>query len=442
MPPPSPLPPPPPPPTFYASDDCYVIKKYPDNNYDQNKLVWQGGGGWERIIFMRFEVTGLQGDMQSAFLKLWLQSAEEQWSDPVEQLKLYAVANTDWTEADLTYSDYSSGSVTFSESDLLAEVTSIPLNEDGSPTPLEIDVTAALPTGLPSGTYAFAIFSDSKNYQGKIESAETDYPPALTVAMAPYDCTAHGYYTCYDVPSEECACIPGGSPTCPERRRARSLLFGILPTATPEPETTPVTSSFTDAEMRATLQPMFQYDFTGECGVVSLVRDEVPQLAEAFEALLTFSTYSAEEKFALLNSMDPPLQLPPPGEAVSLVLGIKRCGCDAVTVPVGELAEPFPIEDMPSLETLLRDGISLNGAPTTLSEVRTNLLAFAELQADEQAAVLASIPTLPELPCGGANVADSRRLSESGSSDPYLYVGVEVVVGSCCCAHAAVAAMG
>ena len=174
--------------TFKAVADTYGRKSKSDINYGTHtRLDVQGTGTeYERISYLKFDVSGLCENVDSATLRVWSSTANT-------AVTAYAVADSSWSETNLTWSnrpplgsalDTVSGSVTnWYEWDVTSAITA-----DGTHTfglASEIDVLQRF-KGKQAGDSSTAelVISSTTTSIASARIAPSPYPTLETVVYA------------------------------------------------------------------------------------------------------------------------------------------------------------------------------------------------------------------------------------------------------------------
>jgi hypothetical protein len=168
-----PAPPPPPPPpnevevSFNVSEDSYVKQSAPTGNYGGDATMKVRGPGANIMnAFLKFNVSGI-GTVADAKLKVYTEVQGE--TAPNDIVDVSAVADTTWTEMDITY----------------ANQPPIGAVLDSNSTPddewAEWDVTSHI-TG--DGTYSLAM-TKTANVGQQQQSRENTYIPVLVITHYP-----------------------------------------------------------------------------------------------------------------------------------------------------------------------------------------------------------------------------------------------------------------
>lgn len=148
--------------TFIATEDAHVDSAKPKANYGNVKTLKVRNAANNQIAYLKFNVTGLTGSVQSATLRLYVNNASPDGGTA------YSVDNN-WTEGGIKWNNrpaFSSG----------------PLGSAGAAVSgqwVEIDVTAAV-SG--NGTYSFGIENNSSNnVVYRSSEAAANYRPQLVI---------------------------------------------------------------------------------------------------------------------------------------------------------------------------------------------------------------------------------------------------------------------
>lgn len=152
--------------TFGASADAHVDEASSTTNYGTATVIrTDGGTGVNVESYLRFDVSGLTGPLQSATLRLYASTGT------VDGPAVYATSNT-WTETGITWSTRPGR-------------TSSAVDDKGaiaSNTWVEFNVT---PLVSGDGTYSFDLAQAVTNTDGlDFSSREGSFPPQLVLTMA------------------------------------------------------------------------------------------------------------------------------------------------------------------------------------------------------------------------------------------------------------------
>jgi hypothetical protein len=149
--------------TFSASEDSYVDSGVPQKNFGNTKTLKVRNAGNDQIAYLKFNVTGLAGSVQSATLRLFVTDGGPDGGS------VHLVANN-WTEAGIKWSNR-------------PVVPGSQLDSAGAAVQgqwVELDVTAAV-SG--NGTFSFAVQNNSTNtvIYGSSEQALAKRPQLVIV---------------------------------------------------------------------------------------------------------------------------------------------------------------------------------------------------------------------------------------------------------------------
>ncbi len=151
-------------------DDALVNSTRPDRSYGSSTTLRARGGGEPYRSFLKFEVAGAMGGVQSAVLRLFV-------TDPSPDGGAVFLAENERTDTGLPWDE---GSLTWNNAPgpgtPLANVGVVALGEW-----VEMDVTVAI---LGDGTYSFALASTSSN-SVLYSSKEGSHPPELALQFGP-----------------------------------------------------------------------------------------------------------------------------------------------------------------------------------------------------------------------------------------------------------------
>jgi len=163
----------PPPPTtltFTPPHDAWVRKSSPSSNFGVRPELSVRGGSQATRSYLKFNVSGVTGAVQSATLRLRVIDAGPDGGSVFSVSNNFTGLSTPWTESGLTWNNAPAPSGS-------------PLDAAGSVsvnTWVELDVTSAI-TG--NGTYSFALTGASNNVVD-YSSSEGANPPQLVVVVA------------------------------------------------------------------------------------------------------------------------------------------------------------------------------------------------------------------------------------------------------------------
>jgi len=147
--------------TFTPVADTYVNSNSPNTNYG-SRATLQIDSEPTKIAFLRFNVTGLNGAVQSARLRLQVVDAS------VFGGTIYSISNNTWGERTVTYNTRP-----VIDGPALSALGKVAVGDI-----VEFDVTAAIPG---NGTYNFVI--DTNNSNGVYYRSREDVinPPQLII---------------------------------------------------------------------------------------------------------------------------------------------------------------------------------------------------------------------------------------------------------------------
>ena len=163
----------PPPPatlTFVPPHDAWVRSSSPNSNFGARPELTVRSGNQTARSYLKFNVSGLTGAVQSATLRLRVIDAGPDGGSVFAVSNNLAGTSTPWTESVLTWNNAPAPG-----GNALDAAGSVSVN-----TWVELDVTAAV-TG--NGTYSFALTGSSNNVV-EYSSSEGANPPQLVVVAA------------------------------------------------------------------------------------------------------------------------------------------------------------------------------------------------------------------------------------------------------------------
>jgi hypothetical protein len=159
--------------TFLPTDDAHVVSTSATTNYGNatNLLLERNSASDMVNIYLKFNVTGLTGPVQSAKLRLKCSNGSDDGGAVFQVSNDYKNTSTPWFETGLIWNN--APAITGSALSSAGTVT------DGQT--VELDVTAAI-TG--DGTYSFALTTTSSN-AAAYNSNEGSTSPVLSIEMTP-----------------------------------------------------------------------------------------------------------------------------------------------------------------------------------------------------------------------------------------------------------------
>lgn len=150
--------------SFAPTSDASVSSQNPNTNYGVSDIL-EVDGVAEKIAYLRFEVNGLIGNVNSARIILNV-------ADPSDfGGRIFAISSNDWNEETVTYNNRP-----VIDGSALDELAAVTLSER-----VEFDVTNAIQG---NGTYNFAIISDNKNGVDYFSSEAGVDSPELIITTA------------------------------------------------------------------------------------------------------------------------------------------------------------------------------------------------------------------------------------------------------------------
>jgi len=212
--------------TVAAVADARVLEANPNTNYGTLGRLDVDSPGEQS--YLRFNVSGVTGAVQSATLRLFVTNGSS------NAPSLYATDNN-WTETSITWNNRPPAT-----SGVIANVDSAPVN-----TWAEYDVTA-LVTG--NGAFNVVLLPDSSDGI-RFDSREAGSPPqlVLTFNTGPTP-TPTNTPLPSDTPTSTTTPVPSATPTVgPSPTPSNTPLPSDTPTVTPTPSNTPLTSQLTVA---------------------------------------------------------------------------------------------------------------------------------------------------------------------------------------------------
>jgi hypothetical protein len=144
-----------------------VKSSNPSSNYGNETIVRLRAGSPEYRSYLKFDVTGLAGPVQSAKVRLWVDDASDVGGTIYRTSNNYNGSATAWTETGLTWSNAPA-----IVGGALATAGNAPTG-----TWIEFDVTAAI---LGNGIISFLLTTTSTNSL-YYSSSEGGHPPELVV---------------------------------------------------------------------------------------------------------------------------------------------------------------------------------------------------------------------------------------------------------------------
>ncbi len=157
--------------TLGPTDDAYVQSSSPTRNYGtSSRLQVRRTSSVQLNTYLKFNVSGLSGSVQSAKLRLYVTDAGSDGGAIYTVSNNYSGTSTPWLESGLRWNN----APTISGS-LLASAGAVSVGQT-----VELDVTAAI-TG--NGVYSFALRNNSSNTVA-YRSKQGSNPPVLVIQIA------------------------------------------------------------------------------------------------------------------------------------------------------------------------------------------------------------------------------------------------------------------
>lgn len=157
--------------TFIPTNDATVMQARPRNVYGAKPVLQVKDAARDINSYVKFNVTGLTGAVQSATLRLWVTNASPDGGAVYAVSPTYLNTTTQWLETGLNWNN-------------APAITGAPLGSLGPVTAgrwVEIDVTAGVVAALGSGSrVSFALTNDSTNLAA-YSSLNGVHPPELVV---------------------------------------------------------------------------------------------------------------------------------------------------------------------------------------------------------------------------------------------------------------------
>lgn len=155
--------------TFTPIADTYISQSSTSRNYGtSNELQFRQRTGRVYLPYLKFEVTGLGGVVQSARLRLFVENANNETGTLYLGSNYYANSTNPWTETGLTWNNADRNNTA------IASLAPLPDNAW-----IEFDVTATV-TG--EGTYTFN-FQNNSSSTGVLQPREGANPPQLILRV-------------------------------------------------------------------------------------------------------------------------------------------------------------------------------------------------------------------------------------------------------------------
>lgn len=140
--------------TFLPTNDAYVLQARPNNVFGAKPILQVKDAARDINSYVKFNVTGLAGTVQSATLRLWVTNASPDGGAVYAVSPYYRNTTTLWLETGLNWNN-------------APAITGAPLGNLGAVAAgrwVEIDVTAGVVAALGSGSrVSFALTNDSTN---------------------------------------------------------------------------------------------------------------------------------------------------------------------------------------------------------------------------------------------------------------------------------------
>ncbi len=157
--------------TFTPLADAHIVQSKPTNNYGTaSAMRYRNSPTSGYASYFKFEVTGLNGALQSAKLRLFITEGTNDNASAYAASNTYAGSAESWTETGLTWNNADRGGR------LLG--TSGPVTSN---TWLEVNVAAGI-SG--NGTYSFSFLNETSE-SGYLSSREGANPPQLVIEFLP-----------------------------------------------------------------------------------------------------------------------------------------------------------------------------------------------------------------------------------------------------------------
>ncbi len=156
---------------FGPTDDAYVESSSPTKNFGtSSRLRVRKTSSAQQNAYLKFNISGLSGSVQSARLRLYVADASNDGGTIYKVSNNYLGTNTPWLERGLTWNN-------------APTINGSPLASTGAVSDgqtVELDVTAAI-TG--NGVYSFAVRNNSSNTVS-YRSKQGTNPPVLVIQTA------------------------------------------------------------------------------------------------------------------------------------------------------------------------------------------------------------------------------------------------------------------
>ncbi len=156
--------------TFTPIADTYISQSSTSRNYGRSdELQFRQRTGRVYLPYIKFEVSGLGGAVQSARLRLFVENASNETGTLYLGSNYYANSTTPWTETGLTWNNANRNNT------VIASRSPLPDNAW-----IEFDVSATV-TG--EGTYTFN-FQNNSSSAGVLQPREGANPPQLIIRVS------------------------------------------------------------------------------------------------------------------------------------------------------------------------------------------------------------------------------------------------------------------
>jgi hypothetical protein len=149
--------------------DTFVKKGMPAANFGSTKYLRVHGPNEKKMAFVRFDVSGLNGDVVSAVVKLYLNKVVSSGILEVRSIQ------ANWSESNVTFNNRPQYSAT--------PTATLPLNTADAGSFVTLDVTGLVRqwAANPGSAYGIALVSESLN--GQFHAREAANAPVVEVTV-------------------------------------------------------------------------------------------------------------------------------------------------------------------------------------------------------------------------------------------------------------------